>query len=495
MYITDAQVRLLRQKLNEGKTQETAACVAGMSMRSARKWQDGSIPSQRKQPRSWKTRPDPYEGVWESDVVPLLEADDKGVLEATTILEELMRRHPSRFGPGQLRTLQRRVRQWKAVHGPDKEVYFEQVHPPGREAALDFTHATQLEVTIAGQRLKHLLFELVLSSSGWTYVEVCFGETFEALLTGLQNALAKLGGVPEVIRLDNTSAATHDLKHRRGRAYNRRFQEVLDHYGLEATRIEPGKSHQNGVVEQRHRRSKSALRQALLLRGSSQFESVDAYESFVQQVIEDKHNRHVAEKLAEEKARLRPLPSNRLPEYSVFECKVRRWSTIQLRTRIYSVPSRLIGHKVLVRQYADHLEVYFGGHRIESMPRLRGEGQHRIDYRHIISSLVRKPGAFRRYRYREELFPTLTFRRAYDALQVSYGPRADVEYVRILHLAATAMQSAVEQALERVLGSSAPFGYAEVQELVRPRQTVVPQVRIGSVDLAEYDALFSGGVS
>ena len=185
--VTDAQVRVMRQKRMEGKTQESAAAAGDMSVRTAREWENGSMPSQSKPTRHWRTRGDPFARVWDSEVVPLLTLDDKGVLEGTTVLDWLREQHPGAYDWGQLRTLQRRVRDWRALHGPEQEVYFQQVHPPGREAAFDFTNCNALEVTIAGEPFAHLLFELVLSHSGWTWVALAFGENFETLVSCVQS--------------------------------------------------------------------------------------------------------------------------------------------------------------------------------------------------------------------------------------------------------------------------------------------------------------------
>jgi hypothetical protein len=493
--VTDEQVRLLRRKRMEGKSQEAAAAAAGMSVRTARKWTSaGGLPSASKSPRSWRTREDPFEGVWDEEIVPLLERDEERVLQATTLIELLEGRHPGRFAPGQVRTLQRRMRDWRAVHGPDREVYFEQAHPPGREAQLDFTHATELGVRIGGEVFEHLLFEWVLSFSGWRYVCLAYGETFEALVDGLQGALWELGGVPEIARSDNLSAATHELKRSGGRALNDRFAAVLAHYGLRSTRIHPGRSHENGVAEQAHHRLKSALAQALVIRGSRDFESVAAYEVFVQDGVE-RLNRPRLARLAEERAHLRPLPSSRVPAYSVYRVKVRKWSTVRVWKKTYSVPSRLRGHEVEVRQYANEVEVLYQGTVVERMPRLRGGSDHRIDYRHIIWSLVRKPGAFARYRYREELFPTPVFREAYDALVRFRGERADVDYVRTLHLAASTLECTVEQALRELLAERVPFDYAAVRERAVPVKPEVPQLATPEVpDLRVFDALLAEGV-
>ena len=491
--VTDEQVRLLRQKRMKGKSQESAAAAAGMSVRTARKWESGALPSTSEQPRAWRTRRDPFEGVWGEEIVPLLVRDEDRILQATTLLELLDGRYPGRFGAGQLRTLQRRIRDWRAVAGPEREVYFEQTHPPGREAQLDFTHGTELGVRIAGEAFDHLLFEFVLCFSGWRWVSLAFGETFEALVDGLQGALWELGGVPEIARSDNLSAATHELKRSGGRALNERFAGVLAHYGLRSTRIHPGRSHENGVVEQAHHRLKSALAQALVIRGSRDFETVEQYLVFVQAVVA-RLNRPTLTRLAEEREHLRPLPASRVPGYTVYRVKVRKWSTIRISNKTYSVPSRLRGHEVEVRQFANEVEVLYQGQCVERMPRLRGGREHRIDYRHVIWSLVRKPGAFARYRYREELFPTPAFREAYDALCRFRGERADVDYVRTLHLAASTLECTVEQALRELLDGRAPFEYATIRERAAPAKPKVPELVTPEVpDLRVYDALLAEG--
>jgi transposase len=491
--VSDRQVRLLRKKRMENKTLEAAASAAGMSERTARTWQRGPLPSETKQARTWRTRPDPFVEVWETEIEPLLMADTEGKLEAKTIFSELCRKRPDVFEPGQLRTLQRRVREWRAERGPDKEVYFPQQHAPGRMASMDFTHATELGVTIAGVLFVHLFFQLVLAYSGWRFVDLAFGETFEALVKGLQGGLGALGGVPERVRQDNLSAATHELAKTGGRALTRRFAEVVAHYGFEASRIRPGESHENGVVEKAHHLLKSALEQALIVRGSRDFPTVEAYMAFVARVVEERFHQGREALLSEERAALKPLPSSRVPEYTRVLVTVRKWSTIPVGGNIYSVPSRLIGHEVEARVYADVVEVRYGTKIVETMPRLRGESAHRIDYRHVIWSLVRKPGAFAAYRYREDLFPSLVFRQAYDALRVRRGDRADVEYVRVLHLAASTGEHAVEQALAALLGRGEGFDYAAVKALAQPETPAVPALRIGAPDLGQYDALLAAG--
>jgi hypothetical protein len=492
--VTDRQVRRLREQRMTGKTLAAAAAAAGMSERTARTWQAGPLPSQAKPPRTWRTRVDPFAEVWASEIEPRLLADTEGRLQALTLFEWLCAQHPGQFASGQLRTLQRRVREWRALHGPEQEVFFEQTAVPGREAAVDFTDGNELGVTIQGLPFEHLWFEWVLSFSGWTYAELAPSESFEALVSGLQGAMWTLGATPSVLRHDNLSAATHELRRSGGRQWNARFRAVLDHYGLQATRIRPGEAHENGVVEQGHYRTKSAIEQALLLRGYRDFVDEAAYTAFAREVIERKRNGPAAARLSEERPHLRPLPPAPIPSYTTFTCQVRSWSTIRVGGRTYSVPSRLIGHTVEARQHPAVVEVRYRGQLIEQMPRLRGTREHRIDYRHIIWSLVRKPGAFARYRYREELFPTLVFRQAYDALVELHGDRADVEYVRVLHLAATTGEARVASLLGDFLADRVPFDYARVQATLAPPRFLVPALTLPPPDLAQYDALLCGGV-
>ena len=488
--VTDEQVRLLRKKMAEGKTIASGAAAAGMSERSGHAWKQGRLPSETKTPREWRTRADPFAPIWQSEVEPLLAADEHGVLEGTTILAELQRRHGDAYGPGQLRTMQRRLHEWRALHGPAKEVMFEQKHVAGREGAFDFTDASGLGVTIAGVAFAHLLFQFVLSFSKWRWVGLAFSETFEALVHGLQGALGELGGVPPVWRSDNLSAATHQIPGG-GRELNRRFAAVLDHYGAKSTRIEPGESHQNGGAEKAHDVLKSALEQEFVIRGSRDFASVEAYMALVGRV----RDRIVASKspalFAEERAHLLPLPTTRVPEYTTYTARVRQWSTIHFGHHVYSVPSRLIGCEVEVRQHPDVIEVYYRDRTkaTATMPRIRGERYHQIDYRHVIWSLVRKPGAFARYRFREELFPSLTFRRTYDALVDARGERADVEYVRILHLAASTMQSDVERVLDGLRARGERPDFLTVKALAAPEKSPVPVIHIPPPDLSVYDRL------
>lgn len=480
--------------LEQGISQVTAAAKAGMSERSARKYaRAGLNPSQLKVAHTWRTRADPYGEVW-PEIEALLRQD--GSLEAKLIWAELNERYPGRFPPGQLRTLQRRFRRWRARSGPDREVFFPQVHVPGEQAQSDFTDMRELRITIAGEPFAHLLYHCVLTYSNWESVSICPSESFEALSAGLQAALWRLGGVPREHRTDNLSAATHDLPDSRGRDFTDRYRELLDHYGMRGSRNFPGNAHENGDVESANGTLKSALDQRLRLRGTREFASREAYLAFLDTCISAR-NATRGVRLEQERAQLRALPVRPLPAYKELYATVSRASAVRVLNHSYSVSSRLIGHRLRVHLHADTVELDYQGERVAVMERLIGRGSSRIDYRHIIHTLVRKPGAFRRYVFREALFPTLEFRRAYDALLAHAEERADLEYLRILHLAANDGESVVRETLAQLLATPSLLSYEAVRARVRgPRSySGVPYLHISDPDLSAYDRLLSAGVA
>jgi hypothetical protein len=323
---------------------------------------------------------------------------------------------------------------------------FSQVHQPGVAAQSDFTHMTDLAVTLGGLPFPHLAFHLVLTYSNVEAVTLCLSETFEALAEGIEACLWQLGGVPQQHRTDHLSAAIRPLD-AEGRAQaTQRYAALMAHYGLAATTNNAGIAHENGDVEQAHYRFKQAVDQALRVRGSRDFPTRAAYLHFLQDLVRRRNlTRQV--RWVEEQPALRPLPRRPLSPYRELRVVTTPFSTLRVLRNTYSVPSRLIGRTVTVRVRSETVEVYLGTAQLLTMPRLLGENQHRIDYRHVIWSLVRKPGAFAHYRYRDELFPRLAFRAAYDALQRATPARADREYVRVLHLAASTSETEVEAAL------------------------------------------------
>lgn len=475
-----------------------AAMKAGMDRKTARKYvAAGKLPSELVTGREWRTRPDPFEEHW-AEIEERLRATPE--LEAKTLFEVLCEQHPERYADGQLRTLQRRVKQWRAAQGPAREVMLAQRHRPGEAAQTDFTDAAELAVTLAGQLFTHLLCVLVLPYSNWQWATVCLSESTAALKRGVQRALFQLGRVPQHHQTDNSTAATHRIPdgeaarvEGRSRPFNREYLALMAHFGMTPRTTEVGAKEQNGDVESANGVLKRRLEQALLVRGSRDFADVDAYQAFIDQVARKGNGRRGA-RVAAELAVMRELNVAKLPEYREEEVRVSDWSTIRLRNCAYSVPSRLIGEWVRVRMYDERIEVYYASALQLACERLRGKNLHRIDYRHVIWSLVRKPGAFARYIYREEMFPSLSFRRAYDAISTRHaGTKGDLEYLRILHLAASTMEADVEAALVLLLADGAPLTCAAVKTLVAgpPSPIEVPALATGAVDLGAYDALLT----
>lgn len=474
-----------------------AAMKAGMDRKTAGKYiAAGKLPSEMRAPRLWRTRVDPF-----AQHATLIDEmlRKAPLMEALTLFEVLSERFPQTYEPGQLRTLQRHVRRWRATQGPDKEISFAQLHRPGEAAQTDFTHATELEVTILGVLFTHVLCVFVLPFSNWSWATVCLSESMAAIRKGVQRALFQLGRVPKFHQTDNSTAATHKIPADQiqfiegcKRPFNDEYIALMNHFGMTPRTTEVAAKEQNGDVEAGNGVLKRRLAQALIVRGSKDFESVEAWQSFVDQTAR-KANQARGERVAQDIEAMRELSVAKLPEFVEERARVSEWSTLRVKHCAYSVPSRLIGEELVVRVYEDRLEAYFAGQLQLSCERLIGRNQRRIDYRHVIWSLVRKPGAFARYVYREEMFPSGVFRRAFDAIQaVHAGTRGDVEYLRILHLAASTMEADVEAALALLLEASEVPNSARVKALMETRvERRVPDLAPLEVDLRGYDALLT----
>lgn len=487
MITTDNQVRKLMEEVNKHGKIGLASLRAGMDRKTGSKYiKEGKLPSDLKKARTWRTRPNPFEKHW-SEISDRLK--DAPELEAKTIFDYLIEKYPAQYEPGQLRSLQRHICEWRAKEGPEQELFFPQEHRPGEAMQTDFTWATELGITILGEPFPHMLCHPVLPYSNWEWATVCRSESLAAIKRGVQEALFRLGRVPLFHQTDNSTSATHDLKTGK-RGFNEEYAGVMRHFGMKPRTTGVGKKEQNGDVEALNGALKRRMKQHLLMRGNVDFESITEYESWVHEVIK-KANQLRETKLSEELAVMRPLNVKRLPEYSEEEVGVSTWGTIRIRQNSYSVPSRLKGHRVKVRVYDDRLEVYFRSAHQLTMERLLGKNGHRINYRHIIWSLVRKPGAFLRYKYREDLFPSFTFRLAYDQLSenIASDRQADIEYLRILHLAASTMESDVEIALDLLLEEGMTPVADAVKALLTDKKPEVPDQQVLQVDLSEYDSL------
>ena len=486
--VTDQQVRRLFKLMQTEPTSCLAAAKAGMDEKTARKYARAcKLPSELKVEHTWRTRTDPFEAYW--DEVREKLTDNPG-LEAKTLFEDLQRRFPDTFADGQLRTLQRRVRRWRALEGPSKETFFPQLHHPGELAQSDYTHMGALGITIGRQPFNHLIYHFVLTYSNWETGSICYSESFESLSEGLQAALWELGRVPQAHQTDRLTAAVHNALHQE--EFTQRYQALLRHYGLTGRKTQPASPNENGDVEQRNYRLKKAVQQALLLRGSFDFDTIDEYRLFLRNLFAQL-NRGRRERFLEEQRMLRSLPERRLESCTRLEATVSSASTIRVNNNVYSVESRLIGEKMQIRLFADHLDLYYAQKRVDTLPRLRGQCRHLINYRHVIDQLQRKPGAFENYRYREEMFPGSCFRLAYDELKERHTPQvAAREYLKILAMAAKESEAGVAAALAELCGRQ-PVTAEAVALLVRTRQrpTPVTDVGIATVDLTSYDRLLS----
>ncbi len=485
--VTDQQVRRLFKLIQSEKNFGIAAIKAGMDEKTARKYRKkGKLPSELKTDHGWRTRKDPFEDVW-NNIKGML-AINPG-LEAKTLFEDLQRRQPGRFADGQLRTLQRRIKHWRATEGPSKEIFFAQIHKPGELCQSDYTHMTKLGITIDGVPFDHILYHFVLTYSNWETGTVCFSESFESLSQGLQNALWELGGVPKQHRTDCLTAAVNKVTH--PEEFTRRYQDLVDHYGIMPCKTNPSSPNENGDVEQRNYRFKKAVDQALLLRGHRNFENREEYDLFLAKLF-TQLNAGRQKRFTEELEILHRLPKRRIDSCKKLDLKVGPSSTIRVNHNVYSVNSRLIGEQIQARLYMEHLEIWYGQKKIDTLPRQRGEGKYKINYRHIIDSLVRKPGAFENYRYRDAMFPTSRFRIAYDNFKNRYTPKsAAARYLKILCLAAKGSEVAVDNALMVLINENQEISKDAVKHLLESNTPVSgpDDIHIPAVDLTSYDKL------
>jgi Mu transposase-like protein len=486
--VTDQQVRRLFAMQNKYEYQYQVADAAGISSKTARKYlKNGKLPGQCKVEHTWPTRKDPFADDW-SFIEQILK-DTQATLEAKTIFEYLQMTYQGKYHNGQLRTLQRRVKAWKALYGPSKEIFFSQHYYPGQWACSDFTSMNKLNITIAQQPFEHLFYHFVLCYSNWQAGRICFSESFQSLSLGIQDALWKLGGVPSCHRTDNLTSAVHKVGH--PDIFTDQYRGLAGHYRFESSKTNPASPHENGDVEKSNDLFKKAVDQSLIIRGSRDFDRVEEYEKFLQKIM-DRMNQNCHKRFAEEIEVLKELPNLRYDDYETKTCKVGRGGTFRLLHNTYSAHSRLVGETVQVRVYADKLEIWYAQRHIETLPRLRGENGHHINYRHIIDRLVRKPGAFENYCYKEDLFPSSHFRIVYDILRDTCSIRqANKEYLKILELAAKEDEFLVNEALRLLINLEDEIGFEKVKKFIDSQQNPPEPtaVHIEPVDINDYDML------
>jgi transposase InsO family protein len=412
---------------------------------------------------------------------------------AVTLLEELQRRYPERFGDAVLRTLQRRVGQWRAEHGDEREIYFAQEHPPGRLGLSDFTVADELGISLGGLAFPHRLYQFALAHSGWRHARVVLGgESFQSLAAGLQEALWMAGGVPEEHRTDSLSAAFNNLAERE--ELTERYQALCEHYGLRPSRNNTGVSHENGAIEARQGSLKKGLDQALLLRGSREFCDLVAYEQFVAETVR-RLNARCARGWEAERACLKPLPARRTADFEEVDARVSKFGVFTAKGVLYSVPSRLAGHRLKVRLHSIHLDAWLGGVKVFQCERLFASAAERhprrIDWRHMLPGLKRKPGAFARWVLRDAMFPRSEYAQAWEFINTKLPERAACRLmVELLDLADRAN---VVAELAGVLAAGQARDELPDIEVLRerfaPRSPTMPEVHVQLPPTSVYDEL------
>jgi transposase InsO family protein len=490
-HITDRQMRLY-MRFRQSAPPVIAAARSGFSTATAyRIEQDPQLPSQKEAPRG-RRRPDPLAAVWDSEIVPLLKSTPG--LRSVAIFDELRRRHPE-IGAGIRRTLERRIRSWRALNGAEQDVIFRQEHPPGRLGLSDFTDMRDRGVSIAGMPLDHRLYHFRLAFSGWEYAHLVLGgESFVALAEGLQNALWALGCAPLQHRSDSLSAAFRNLDADTRQDQTRRYAALCAHYGMEPTRNNRGLAHENGSIESPHGHLKQAVEDALLLRGSRDFDTLETYRGFLAEIV-GRRNARLSKRLALERPALQPLPACRTTDYEETIVTVTATSGFTLKKVFYSVPSRLIGHRLRVRLYDDRLECFLGATPLMTLRRGRahpsGKHAHVVDYRHVIHALRRKPMALLNLVYREQLFPRPAYQRAFEALLAAGGEKqACRTMVGLLALAhERACEAELAQAIEAELEAGRLPDLDSLGRRFAPDPATVPEITVAVVPLHLYDEL------
>jgi transposase InsO family protein len=471
-----------------------AAAKASISLATAYRFeQDHRPPSSINKVRA-RRRPDPLADFFDAEVVPMLKAAPG--LRAVAIFEEMQRRHPH-LSPGARRTLERRIRSWRARHGADQEVIFRQVHEPGRMGLSDFTDMADLGITIAAEPLDHRLYHFRLVYSGFEHAHVILGgESYVALAEGLQNALWALGGAPREHRSDSLSAAFRNLDTHAREDLTRRYDALCVHYGMEPTRNNRGVAHENGAIESPHGHLKKAVKDALLMRGANDFEDLTNYRRFIDEIVSRK-NATNGKRIEAERPTLQSLPGQRTCDYEETIVTITSSGGFTLRKVFYTVPSRLIGHRLRVRLYDDRLDLFIGGTALMTLARGRpaatGKHAHVVDYRHVIHALRRKPMALLNLVYRDQLFPRDAYRRTFDRLLEKLPEKSACRIM--VDLLALAHDRGCEAELASILAGDLAANQlpdmAALRERFAPDPTALPEVVVHLTPLSSYEELLS----
>ena len=452
----------------------------------------GKLPSELKKPHTWPTRKDPFKDV-ERELKSILSFNHD--FEAKTAFDFLQQKYPGRYPDGQLRTLQRRFIQWKLDLGIDSEIYFEQLHIPGRIMELDWTDCNTLQITINGDDFEHKLCHTVLVYSKWEWAEICFSESFLSLKRGFQSAVKQLGKAPLVLKTDNSSTATHYAGKKSEREFNCGYSSFCRHFNITPAVINVRKPNENGSIESSNNNLKRKINQYLILRGSRDFSSVAEYSKFIKTVM-GKLNMNRSFKFNEELPFMQKLPPVYLPEYKEEVGRVSKFSTVRFDKKTYSMPSKYRDCELRGRIYDDRIDVYHKTASIAKLPRIHSGENAFINYRHVIKHLLRKPGAFENYKYRDFMFPNGNYKVLHENLCVYYGGRrGDREYLEILNLAAAEGERKILSAVSSLQNSKTPVCVENIKGKINLRFSV-PAQKSFVPKLSEYDAKFliAGGL-
>jgi hypothetical protein len=468
-----------------------AAAGASISVASAYRLESESrLPSQRK-PARGRRRPDPLVEFFDTEVVPMLIAAPE--LRPIAVFQEMQRRYPA-VDESVRRTLERRIRSWRARHGADREIIFRQVHEPGQMGLSDFTEMRDLQVNVAGVLLDHRLYHFRLACSGFEHAHVILGgESYVALAEGLQNALWALGGAPREHRSDSLSAAFRNLSRSARDDLTTRYDALCLHYGMEPSRNNRGVAHENGSIESPHGHLKRAIRDALLLRGGVNFADLASYRHFIDEILSRKNARN-ERRITAERAQLQPLPAHRTCDYEDTSAVVTSSGGFTLKKVFYTVPSRLIGHRLRVKLYDDRLELLIGATALLTLNRGRpgpnGKHGHVVDYRHVIHALRRKPMALLNLVYRDQLFPREAYRLTFERLRAVSDKLACRTLVDLLSLAhERACEGQLAGILEQDLKTDRLPDMAALRSRFAPDPARLPEVYVQLVPLSLYETL------
>jgi len=500
--INKVQARLYMKLRNDKKlTQETAAAKVDISTRSGRTIEHGKhhTSTQTNKIRQYKTRKSPIDDVWVTDLEPMLREHPD--LQPKTLLLYLQRKYINQDGRPLYtnsveRTLQRKVANWLALNGKPKEIMFPQVHIPGEQGLSDFSHFNNAVITIKGITFKHMLYHFRLVYSKWSFIKIIqSGESMQALSEGLQSALFCLGGAPKEHRTDSLSAAFKNLSKEVKEDLTTRYVELCNHYNMEPTRNNKGKKHENGSVESSHGHLKNRLAQELILRGSNDFESVIEYELWVQNIVAASNKRNGLD-FETERLALQPLPNNKTEDFEVISAKVSGLSIIIVKNMRYSVPSNLSGHVLTLHIFQNEIQAYLGSTPVinfERKYRTRHKSPYVINYKHIIHALIKKPGAFRNCKYRDEILPGYSYKKIWEYLDDTESKKvAPKIMLRLLKLAADYnCEIDLANYILNIINNNKDINIDEIEIKFNSSNPTLPSIKPVQHDIYDYDVLIN----